>query len=139
MLKYRGTYRVMYEMDKSEKPCEFTLIPCRIRKDASICRHNDDTLNAYIPSIKTVNRLLRDYPDIFKPYQIGDSEGTLLFAELDMIKAAAILKPRVLGKNLNPKPKKQRHISEAERKILSDRMKKLNHNRFTGENTRKTG
>ena len=71
MLSYRGTYRVLYETDKrTGKPCEFTFIPCGIRRGANICRHNDDTLNVFIPGFGTADRLLKEYPDIFKPFRL---------------------------------------------------------------------
>jgi len=74
MLKYRGQFRVLYECDKrTGKPGEFTFIPCRIKKGANICRHNDTTLNVFIPSTIIANRLLREYTDIFMPFQSGDS------------------------------------------------------------------
>ena len=74
------------------------------------------------------NRLL-EHPDIFKPFQMGDSEATLLFAESDMERAATILKPRVMGKNMNPRPKRKVMISEERKRILSDRMKALHRNK----------
>ena len=51
MLTYRGQYRVLFETDKAGKACEFTYIPCGIRKGANICRHSNDMLNIFIPSI----------------------------------------------------------------------------------------
>lgn len=140
MLKYRGIYRVVLESDKrTGKPLEFICVPCRVCKGSSICRHSDNILNAYIPSTNMFNRLLLEYPDLFTAYQTGNGEGTLLFNETDMETVAEILKPGVLGKNLNPKPKRQRCISEDQRKLLSDRMKQLNNIKVTGLNARKTG
>lgn len=107
MLKYRGQYRVVYETDKrTGKPAEFSYIPCRIKKGSNIARHNEDTLNVYIPSINLIHRLLQEHADIFTPYQIGDKDGTLLFGESDMHKTANILKPIVQGRNTYPKSKK---------------------------------
>lgn len=138
MLKYRGTYRVLFETDKTGNPCEFTFIPCLTKKGANICRHNENTLNVYIPGIKIANRLLKECPDLFKPFQIGDSEATLLFNEADIEKAAAILKARVGGKNKSPKPKREVAISKERKQELSDRMKHIN-SKIIGENARKTG
>ena len=108
MLRYRGTYRIVFEQDKrTGKPLEFTFIPCCIRGGSNICRHYESALSAYIPGIKTANRLLKEQPDIFRPFQIRDSEATLLFNESDMERAAIILIPRVMGKNMNPRPKKE--------------------------------
>lgn len=121
----------MYETDKhTGKPTEYTFIPCSIRKGANISRHNDDTLNIYIPGIKTVNRLLREYPGIFRSFQKGDTEGTLLFRESDIVKAASILKARVMGKNMSPKPKRQIVLSKERKQALSDRMKELHSNKI---------
>lgn len=138
MLRYRGQFRILYETDKNGKVCEFTYIPCRIKKGSSICRHNNNVLNAYIPSAKIANRLLKEYPDLFKPFQVGDREGTLLFNESDIEKVAAILKARVGGKNKSPKPKREIAISEERKQELSDRMKHIN-SKIIGENARKTG
>lgn len=127
MLKYRGTYRVLYETDvRTGAACEFTFVPCRIAKGANICRHGEETLNAYIPSIKIIRRLLKEYPELFTKFQIGDKEGTILFKESDMGKVESLLKPRVLGKNVSPRPKKKRNLSEEQRQVLSDRMKSMN-------------
>lgn len=140
MLKYRGTYRVLFEVDKAGKPCEFTFIPCRIKKGSNICRHNENVLNAYIPSAKIANRLLKEYPDLFKPFQTGDSEATLFFSETDIEKAAVVLKARVMGKGMSPKPKRKVTISEDRKKELSERMKELQSNKKNiGQNARKTG
>lgn len=140
MLKYRGVYRVLFEIDKAGKPCEFSFIPCRIKKGASICRQDDNTLNVYVPGIKTVNRLLKDHADIFKPFKIGDKEAILLFRESDIDKAATILKARVMGKNMSPKPKRKVVLSNERKQELSERMKQLRDNKkFVGENARKTG
>lgn len=107
MLKYRGQCRVVTETDKrTGKPLEFTFVPCRIKKGTNICRHNADTLNVYIPGIKTANRLLKEYPDIFKPFQAGDSEATLLFPECMIDEAAIILKAIVKGANTSPRSKR---------------------------------
>lgn len=125
MLKYQGTYRVQYETDKAGKPQEFTFIPCGIKRGTNICRHSDNMLNVYIPSRRIIDRLLLDYPDIFKPYQVADTEGTIIFSESLIGKAAVILKARTKGKDLTPRP---RHIviSDEQKKILSDRMRRLN-------------
>ncbi len=126
MLRYRGQYRVLFETDKrTGKACEFTYVPCRIRKGADIVRHNDDTLNVYIPGKKTANRLLKEHSDIFKPFQIGDSEATLLFPESMMKEAAKILMPVVRGKGMSPRPKRVIVLSDDQRKSLSDRMKTI--------------
>lgn len=129
MLKYRGQYRVLYEIDKTGKPCEFTFIPCRIKKGASICRQDDNTLNVYVPGIKTVNRLLKEYPDLFKPFQIGDTEGTLIFKESDIEKVAVILKCRIRGKNMSPRPKRKVAMPDERKQELADRMRKLHDNK----------
>ncbi|NJD04658.1 MAG: hypothetical protein FIA99_19135 [Ruminiclostridium sp.] len=104
MLKYRGQYRVILETDKKTgKPLEFTFIPCRIYKGANICRYSGTMLNAYLPSIKVFNRLLKEHPELFTAFQTGSSEGTLLFKESDMEEAAIILKAYTLGKNISPR------------------------------------
>ncbi len=140
MLKYRGKYRVLYETDKTGKACEFTFIPCLIKRGSNICRHSDTILNVYITSSKIINRLLKEYPDLFRPFQTGNGEGTLLFDESNIDKAAAILKPKVLGKGMSPKPKRQVNISEERKQELSERMKLLHANsKITGEKQRKTG
>ena len=141
MIRYRGKYRTVYEVDKSSgQPYEFAFIPCLIKKGANICRHSDNMLNAYIPSTKIANRLLKEYPDVFTPLQVGDKEATLLFRESDIEKAATILKARVMGKNKSPKPKRRIVISEERKQALSDRMKQIHVNsKIIGENARKTG
>lgn len=140
MLMYRGRYRVLFETDKNGKACEFVHIPCRIRKGASICRHNCDTPNVYLPSIKIANRLIKEFPDLFKPFQVGNSEATLLFMESDMEKVAAILKARTKGKDMSARPKRQIAISDDKRKELSEKMKRIQaNNKIIGEKPRKTG
>jgi hypothetical protein len=125
VIEYRGKYRVLFETDKQGKACEFTYIPCGIIKGCNICRHSDNMLNVYIPSSRTAKRLLSEYPEIFKPFQVGDSEATLLFKESDIDKAAKILKARVMGKNKSPRPKRRMVISEKRRKELADMMKQI--------------
>ncbi len=122
MQNYRGQYRVLYETDKQGKVCEFSFIPCRISKRANICRHNNDTMNAYIPSTKTAKRLLKQYPYIFKKYQTGDSEAILLFPEYKMDEAAKILKARVKGKNQSSRPKRICNLTEEQRQVIGERL-----------------
>ena len=107
MLKYRGQYRVVYERDvRTGKHTEFTFIPCRIKKGANIYRHDNDVLSVYIPSAIIANRLLKDHVDIFKPFQMGDTEAALLFPESLLYKAVEILKPYVQGANISPRAKR---------------------------------
>lgn len=110
MIKYRGKYRIVYEIDNNGKPCEFSFIPCGIKRGANITRHNDNILNVYIPSVKKTMRLLREYPDIFKPFIITDGEGILLFNERYIDKACKILRARIQGKNLSPRAKRNARI-----------------------------
>jgi len=124
MLKYRGTYRVMYEIDKhTGKALEFVYVPCKIKKGSNICRYNDNILNVYIPSSIIVNNLLKDYSDIFKPLQIGNGEATLLFNESNIKKVAVILKAKTYGKNKSPKPKIKRNFSEEQKRVAGERLK----------------
>lgn len=141
MLKYRGQYRVIYETDeRTGKPLEFAYIPCRIRKGASICRHEGDILNVFVPGAKAVSKILNEYSDIFKPFQIGGTEGTFLFPESSLAEVAWILKPYVKGKNKNPKPKRQVTISDERKLELSIRMKQLHANvKIIREKPRKAG
>jgi hypothetical protein len=125
MLKYRGQYRVLYEVDKQGKATEFSYIPCRASKGANIYRHNDDTLNAYIASSKTANRIVKENPELFKFFQNGEGEATLLFKESDIDKAAEILKAKTQGKNMNPRPKKKMNLSDEQREKLSARIKTI--------------
>jgi len=111
VLNYRGTYRVVFEVDTCGKPMEFTFIPCRIRKGANICRHDDATLNVLIPGSGTADRLLKEYPDLFQPWQMGAAEATLTFPEARMIEAAKILKPFTLGKAVSPRAKRNRRFT----------------------------
>lgn len=125
MQKYRGTYRVMFECDtRTGQAAEFTYIPCRIRPGANIYRYNDDTLAVYISGTKVVNNLLENHWEIFRPFQKGDKEAALLFAEKDVEKAAFILKPRIQGKNMNPKPRKKRTMSEKQKEVLREQIAK---------------
>ena len=106
MLKYRGQYRVVYETDKrTGKPQEFCFIPCRLKRGSNICRHDDNTLNCYIPSAVTARNLLNEYPDIFEVFQIGEREASLLFPESILPKAAIILKVYIKGRNVSPRSK----------------------------------
>ena len=124
MLKYRGTYRVMFEIDKrTGQAAEFTYVPCRIRPKSNIYRYNSDTLAAYIPGIKTANRLLREHPDIFRSFQTGDSESSLLFDEKNIDRAAAVLLPRVKGKNMSARPKRSYTLTEEQKRIRTERLK----------------
>lgn len=106
MLEYRGKYRVSFEMDKKCKPCEFSFMPCAIKKGSNICRHNADILNIYVPSGIVIKNLLKAYPQLFKKFQHGDYDGTLLFAESDMPTVAKILKARTKGANVSPRAKR---------------------------------
>ncbi len=133
MIEYRGQYRVLYETDKVGKVCEFTYIPCRIIKGCNICRHSYNTLNVYIPSSRTAKRLLSEYPEIFKPFQVGDNEATLLFSECKMDEAAVILRARVKGKNQNPKPKRKCNLTEKQRQAIGERLTMARNKFYTGE------
>lgn len=106
MLKYRGQYRVSYEMDKLGKPSEFTFIPCRIKKGSNIYRYNNEVLAAYIPSMQIVRRLHLEYSHLFRPFQTGDKEGTLLFNESNLPEVVFILKIKVKGCNVSPRSKR---------------------------------
>lgn len=107
MLKYRGTYRVVYEMDmQTRKPCEFSFIPCRIKKGANIYRNNDKELYVYLPSGQIGNRLLKEYPDLFRLFLQSSCETILCFDEPRMSEAAKILKPWTSGKNIFPGSKR---------------------------------
>lgn len=107
MLKYRGQYHVVYEMDKrTGKPAESSYIPCRIKKGANICRHNNSILSVYILGIRLIHKLLKEYPSIFRLYKAWDNEGVLLFDESNMSEVARILKPIVQGKNTFPKSRR---------------------------------
>lgn len=106
MLKYRGLYRVAYEIDKTGKPGEFTFIPLKLKRGSSIVRHNENILSVYIPSKTITKRLLTEYPDLFKLLSMGDGEGILLFAETKLSEAASILRPYTKGKNVSPKSKR---------------------------------
>lgn len=112
MLKYRGLYRVAYEIDKVCKPCEFCFLLLRIKKGANIYRHNDTTLNAYIPSKTIVKRLAEKYPDLFKVHSLGDFEGILLFPESKLPEAAEILKPYTKGKYISPRSKRNQRYNK---------------------------
>lgn len=136
MLKYRGQFRVLYETDtRTGQAAEFTFIPCRIRPGANIYRYSDSLLAAYIPGIKTANRLLREHPDIFRAFQTGDSEAVLLFKEADIEKAAIILKAKIQGKNKSPRPKRKLNLSNEQRRVLSERMAEVRkHNNYQSKN-----
>lgn len=136
MLKYRGQFRILYETDKrTGQAAEFTFIPCRIRPGANIYRFNDDTLAACIPGSRTANRLLQEYSNIFRPFQTGDAEAIFLFDEANISQAAAILKARVKGKNLSPRPKRKLNLSNEQRRVLSERMAEVRkHNNYQGKN-----
>lgn len=106
MIKYRGLYRVSYEIDKSGKPCEFTFLPLKIKRGSSICRYNETVLSVYITSKIIAKRLLIEYPGIFTVFIICDSEGVLLFPESKLPEAAAILKPYIKGCKVSPRSKR---------------------------------
>lgn len=106
MLKYRGLYRVAYEIDKTGKPGEFTFIPLKLKRGSNIVRHNENILSVYIPSKTITKRLLTEYPDLFKLLSVGDSEDILLFAESRLPEAAEILRPYIKGRNVSPRSKR---------------------------------
>ena len=111
MLKYRGVYRVVFETDTHGKPMEFTYIPCRVKKGASVCRHDAGTLNVLIPGHSTADRLLKEYPDLFEEWQMGTGEATLTFPEARLSEAARVLKPFTLGKAISPRSKRNRRFT----------------------------
>jgi hypothetical protein len=124
VLKYRGQFRILYETDKrTGQAAEFTFAPCRIRPGANIYRFNDDTLAACIPGSRTANRLLQEHPGIFRSFQTGDSESSLLFDEKNIDRAAAILLPRVKGKNMSARPKRSYTLTEEQKRIRTERLK----------------
>jgi hypothetical protein len=136
MLKYRGIFRVQYEVDKQGKACEFTYVPCGIKRGSNICRHSDDMLNVYLTSSIVANNLLREHIDLFKPYQMGDGEATLLFPESRIAEAAEILKARVMGKGLNPRPKIKHPMTDEQKRIATERLAKY---RLTQQCGRESG
>ena len=128
VLQYRGTYRVLYEVDKYGKAtnsAEATYIPCNIKKGSLIGRYNDDTMYAYVNSIKIYNALLRESPKIFNKFQEGDKEGAVLFPESQMEYVAKRLKARLLGKGMSPRPKRKAYITDERRKELSEQLKNI--------------
>ena len=105
MLSYRGKYRVCYEFDKrTGKPLEFNYIKCRNKIE--IFRHKDKVLVTYIQSRIKGTYLLKLYPDLFKLFQDGDKECTLLFNESDMEVVANILGAMTKGCNVSPRSKR---------------------------------
>ena len=106
MIKYRGLYRVSYEIDKTGKLCEFAFLPCRLKRGTNIVRHNENILSVYIPSKTITKRLLNEYPDLFTLLSMGDCEGVLLFPETKLPEAATILKPYTKGRNVSPRSKR---------------------------------
>lgn len=130
MLKYQGTFRVQYETDvRTGKAAEFTYVPCRVRPGANIYRFNDNTLAVYVPGTKAVNNLLENHSDIFRPFQMGDKEATLLFDEKNLEQAAFILKPRTKGKNMNPRPKRKQNLTDEQRAVIGERLSKARINK----------
>lgn len=111
MLKYRGLYRVAYEIDKTGKPCEFTFLPLKLKRGSNIVRHNENILSLYIPSKTIAKRLLIEYPDLFTLLSMGDGEGILLFPESRLPEAAEILRPYIKGKNVSPKSKRNKRYN----------------------------
>jgi hypothetical protein len=107
MIIYRGKYRTSYEMDlKTGKPLEACFIKCK--KNITIYRHNESILSAYIPSRMKLTYILKTYPNLFTPFQIGDREGSVLFDESNIEDAAIILGAMVQGKNVSPRSKRNR-------------------------------
>ena len=125
VLQYRGTYRVLYEVDKYGKAtnsAEATYIPCNIKKGSLIGRYNDDTMYAYVNSIKIYNALLKESPNIFNKFQEGDKEGSVLFPEAQMEYVAERLKARKLGKGMSPKPKRKVNMTAEQKQEFVERM-----------------
>ena len=113
MLKYKDKYWVKYELDKFKKKCEFKYIPCSRYKGAEIYRHSDKKLSVYIPSVVVGKSIAKEYPALFKLETETSCEIVLLFDEVDLIKAANILKAR---------KKVKRILTDDQRKQLSERM-----------------
>ena len=97
---------MIFEIDKNSKIGEFTYIPYRITRGANIYRYNDDTLGVYLTSAITGHRLLNEYSHLFRVFQHGDHEMSLLFPESRIEEAAVILKAKVQGKNISPRSKR---------------------------------
>ena len=117
MLRYRGKYRVVCEMDLStNKACEFTFIPCKVKKGSNIYRNSDTELFAYISSVIIGSRLLKEHPDLFRLFLQSDCEIILSFDESRMTEAIKVLKAWTFGKNIPPSSKKNRKFQNVERK-----------------------
>lgn len=110
MLNYRGRYRVCFEVDRrTGKVGEFSFIP--ILGSGNICRHNASILNVFLSS----NRgkfLLKEYPELFRVFQLGQAEMTLLFDEAIIKQVATILKAKTQGKNVSPRSKRNIKLKE---------------------------
>ncbi|MBP3284392.1 MAG: hypothetical protein J6M02_02710 [Clostridia bacterium] len=113
MNRYRGTYRVVYEFDKYGNPCEFTYIPCNIKKGANIYRYSKNQLCIYIPSLRIANTLLKEYSSIFKEYIWGDFEAVLIFNESNIKDVESVLKIYKKGANISPKSKQNIRFKSA--------------------------
>lgn len=130
MNKYKDTYKIKKELDKSGKPSlnkQDTYIPCKRTKN-QIYRYDKDTLVVYFHSkIYTKNRLteLTELGIELIPYQIGDNESTYKFAETDLDKVAEIIKA---------KKRVKRDLSEEDRNILRERMIKAREKMLSNKN-----
>ena len=113
MLKYKDQYWVRYELDKFKKKCEFTYIPCSRKKGTQIYRYSESKLGVYIQSTQIGKSIAKEYPALFKIETETSCEIVLLFDEVDLIKAANILKAR---------KKVKRILTDDQRKQLSERM-----------------
>lgn len=117
MLSYRGIYRVVTEMDlNTNKACEFTFIPCKVKKGSNIYRNDSAELFAYIPSVVIGNRLLKEFTDLFRLFLQSDCEIILSFDESRMTEATQALRAWTFGKNIPPSSKKNRKFQSVERK-----------------------
>ena len=97
MLKYRGQYRVVFEMDKrTGKPAEFCFVPCKIYRGTNVYRYSENKLGVYIPSKRIFNRLSQN--EIFEIFCAGDSEGILLFEEKNLKIAEKALHSVICGR-----------------------------------------
>lgn len=137
MNKYIGKYRVYIERDKYGEPMEFTyLVSTKYTKD-TIYRYSNNVLKLnHVGNLKNIINIFNENKIEILDYLLCDKEGYLLFKESDLDIISHIINIKTYGARIKPesirnhpnykeiREEKRKNMSEEQRTILADRLKR---------------